>query len=429
MHQVEARVDDLFGGGLDDILVLRAERLCDYEWSGVALSTNVLRLSSPVGRLEQALVADSLPLKLASEGNLPTGVSYRGKWLPGNLRGDGVDLLVGEANWRQDGLPSAGGGMAGVAKAEITAFELSDAKKVFQYPTRYIETLVDVDAQGIAWTVGDSDRDGLDEILICEGEVLLKHEWSDDSFAVDTLHLPGTGHVDQILVGNLDDEQGNELIALSLGLGALPDYTDETGSVLGAVSYALTLWREKGGDLHQVWGDSAGLGYQSYVVIPPDRLVAVGDFFNEGRNQLVLRRAQSDVSPTEYDFLVWGRTGLNPVRRVVLSNGRVWNQEDYWTYQPRDDTYPEKQGPAEFIVGDIQPVRVNDRTYALAHRFPAEPGVVTNHTIIELSGETYIAAAVSPREALQGDCVLWADPDGKGKGLLSFSGSEWSFYR
>ena len=371
----------------------------------------------------EATRGDTLTFRLLAQGTFLTRGSSIGRLVAGDFYGNGHELIIAEANWMQDALPSADGGEVGVAKAELTAFRLPDRERVWQYPARYLQNLPDVDALGIAWTVGDTDDDGKDEILVFEGETLYRHEWNGKNFQSDTFAFPGVGIVDQALVGDIDNIKGNELITLSFSKTDGYEFGDEDMGAAGPADYTLSVWRVKQNKYELAWQDSSEMGYHTYVVIPPDRLVTVGDVENTGKNTLVLSHAQSDVSPTHYDFLIWADASLKLKRSIILSDGKIWHYKDFY---PRSRRSSEEEF---WMLGPFHPVKWNGKTWLLGSWFPGILGENITHAIIRLENDNYVSLELSPSGTLRGEEILWIDPDGKGKGLLCLSDSLYHFYR
>ncbi len=325
----------------------------------------------------------------------------------GDLYGDGCQEIIAEVNWSCEALSSKGGGTAGVPKAELRALRLGEQDWVWQYPIRYLGNLWDVDVLGIAWTVGDTDNDGKDEILVFEGDTLYTHEWNGRHFQKQIFTFPHVGIVDQAIVGDLDGEDGNELITLSFHKTAddiaLIDQEDLSGP-----AYTLAVWRLGEDGYEPVWQDSKGMGYGSSGLIPPDMLVTIEDIENTARNQLVIMRAQSDVSESEFDFLVWQEGALTLNKHIVLS------------------------GERSYVSGGFQPIGWRGKVYLLIPTYvdrSQEPMRIAP-AIIEWRKNWYRTLRVSPEEALDGHRLSWIDPDGKGKGLLRLDRhGRYSFYR
>lgn len=315
--------------------------------------------------------------------------------------------------------------MAGVGKAKLTAFRLPGMEPVWQYPARYLENSPDLDILGVAWTIGDTDDDGKEEILVFEGDTLYGHEWDGKHFQSDTSAFLGVGIIDQAIVGDIDNAGGNELITLSFRKTDGPKSGGEDAESYDK-NLTLSIWQATRNRYERLWQDSGELGYHITAWMPPDQLVTVGDVENTGKNTLVVSHAQSDVSPTHYDFLVWADASLKLKGSIILTDGKIWHYTDY--YRPSGEP-PKDQF---WTGGPLHPVKWKDKTWLLGGSAGPRIQGYTD-AIIHLENGNYVS--LYPKlegfsgEDLRGRRTLWIDPDGNGNGLLCFSDSLYLFFR
>ena len=374
---------------------------------------------------EEATKDNMLPFKLVAQGIFPSKHTPLGRWAAGDLYGNGHELFVAEAERRNEGIPTPGGGTAGVGKAKLTAFRWPGMERVWQYPARYLENSPDLAVLGIAWAVGDTDDDGKEEILVFEGETLYRHEWGGKHFQSDTFLFPGVGIIDQAIVGNIDNAGANELITFSFSKTDVPKSSDEDVESFDQ-DLTLSIWQVSQNKYEILWQDSGELGYHITVWMPPDELVTVGDVENTGKNTLVVSHAQSDASPTHYDFLTWADTSLKLKRSIVLTDGKIWHYKDYY--------WPSGEPPKDqfWMLGSFHPVKRKNKTWLLGGSAGPRIQGYTD-AIIHLENGNYVSLYVKLEGFSGGDLrdrrTLWLDPDGNGNGLLCFSDSLHLFFR
>ena len=373
--------------------------------SGLTESINDSHLQTSIVDTNKSEV---LVLKLVAQGDMPfTNIE---RLLSGDLYGKDYELIVAEITTKREAVPSKGGGKTGVRKGEILALEFRNGewKIVWQYPERYIENIADVKVRGIAWTVGDTDNDGVNEILIFEQHALNRYQWNGNSFKKDTFTFPEI--VDQAIVGDLDGKVGNELVTFSLS-----EITEDKRCYIDP-QYTLAVWSLIDDKYELIWQDSKKMKYCSALAIPPDELVAVTDVENTGKNKLIVMHAQSDVSPSHYDFLVWENNSLKVDKSIVLGEGKIWKYSEYYSR-----TRPER---TPFIMDRFHAVRLNNRTKLITRDH-----TYFNRVVIQLEKNGYKVLDLLPDGALQCDRILWVNLIGKGKGLLCIARTQSIFYQ
>lgn len=356
-------------------------------------------------------IEEKVNLELAAQGSIL--VANIGEHiLVGDLYGDGHELIVAEVNMKREALPckGEGGGSVGVAKVELAAFRYHNEEWtiVWQYPMRYLGNNPEVNVRGIAWTVGDTDNDGREEILIFEQRTLLRHEWNGSNFEKVTFLFPEI--IDQAIVGNLDSENGDELITFGL------TETYDSDRYYLDPSYTLQLYQSNRFNYELIWQDSKRMGYSNTGIIPPDKLVTIGNVENTGKNQLVVMHAQSDVSPSHYDFIMWEDAGLELKKSVILALGKSWDYDVFYSRKPQPETPP-------YIVGDFQVIDMDKKTILLTRNQS------WSNVAIRLEEDKYKLLDLLPRDVLRYRYVVWINIDGKGKGFLCINGNQYHFYR
>ncbi|MFQ5906793.1 MAG: hypothetical protein ACE5JA_09505, partial [bacterium] len=277
------------------------------------------------------------------------------------------------------------------------------------------------------WTVGDTDDDGNDEIWVFVRDSLYKHEWDGTRFRREVFPLPGTGRIEQAIVGDVDNRQGNELIVF--GLRDTADWLppeNVPGCLLGP-PYILGVWKATKDRYKLIWQDRKEMRYYTHDIMPADKFVAIADVENTGKNQLVIEHSQSDVRPTRFDFLLWRDGGFGVNKSVVISGGKLWNYEEYWA---RGDI-------GNSVVGAFLPMRQHSET--CLYSFGYWDSSLRN-ALIFVSNNQFAILDISPEELLLPYShyrdhdqlfTVWMDPDGKGKGLMriAYLKKYYLFYR
>ncbi len=259
------------------------------------------------------------------------------------------------------------------------------------------------------WAVGDVNNDGSDEIVVAADSNLACHTWSREGTTQVSYRLPGL--VDDLLIGDVTNDARNELLALCYDK---PLHRDEPGC-----RYSLCVASVDRDRLTILWTDGGELGYIKSNLIPSDNLVCVGDVVNVGINQLVLAEGQSDPCPTRYHLLSWMENDLNLAKTFIVSEGRIMSEGH------------EEKRP--HMLGDILPLKTDDRTVVLTTM--VYQNAVFMPAVVTMEDETFTQLGVVPRAGPRlANSLCWADPDGKGKGILGIPGlrggeCKYVFYR
>lgn len=243
-----------------------------------------------------------------------------------------------------------------------------------------------------SWTTGDLDNDGSDDIITCQDSLVIKYKWNGKKFQAQTMVLPFI--IEQVRIGDINNNGDNEMVFFYGE--SLPNERINFRHHLGIAKWDST-------DLHLLWDDSAKLGYG--VGYTPDYLLFIADVTNKGYNQLIVSRAQTDVSPTQYDLLLWNdkKGSLEFNRSFQLTNQVV----------PGDsliDSLP-------FISGRLTCFNKNDTTYVSGSLFTAgKEHSEIYYNILKIEGDSLIQARSIFNGLTSGTCFI--DIDGNGIGLL-----------
>jgi hypothetical protein len=257
------------------------------------------------------------------------------------------------------------------------------------------------------WTCGDVDSDASDELLIALDTLLLIYRRVNPIFVPETLALPRAAR--QLVVGDIDNDGRNELIACcdTTTSGRWPKHRP-------GMKYRIYVYRYIGKKLEILWDDHAMLGYGEPIM--PDYFWSVADFQNLGRNQLLVTRSQSDVSPTMYDLLEWNGDdkGLSRHASFLLS----------------DTVVPASSGESDifpYAVGRMQPFSTNFGTLVMVEfsdwdrSDSVDLDVALRQRLLHLTGnDVQSFGNVWLQEGPMGSNCDYTtiDPDGAGQGLL-----------
>jgi hypothetical protein len=257
------------------------------------------------------------------------------------------------------------------------------------------------------WTSGDINSDGSDELLIALDTLILVYNRSSKTWVPDTTELPRA--VRQMVVGDIDNDGRNELIACcdSTTNGRWQESWP-------GMKYCVYVCRLVNKTLQMLWTDEAKLGYGEDEM--PDYFWSVADFQNLGRNQLLVTRSQSDVSPTVYDLLEWSGNdkGLSRHASFFLS----------------DTVVPASSGESDifpYAVGRIQPFSTNSGTLVMVEfsdwdrSDSVDLDVALRQRLLRLTGnDVQSFGNVWLQDGPMGSNCDYTtiDPDGAGQGLL-----------
>ncbi len=245
---------------------------------------------------------------------------------------------------------------------------------------------------GYSWTTGDLGNDGTDEIIACHDSFVSQYKWNGKKFLPQTAIFPYL--IEQVRIGDINNDGDNELVFFCGE--SLPH--DRIG-----YPYHLCIAKWKGSKLNIIWDDSTKLDYA--VRNMPDFLILIADVVNNGFNQLLLSRSQSDVSPTEYNLLLWN----SEKRNLEFSKSfRITNQivpgDSYISSLP-------------FISGRLDYFTKGDTTLLSGMMFSAgEKYLEFYYNILKIEGDSLVQARPIFHNLTSGTCFI--DIDGKGFGLL-----------
>ena len=183
------------------------------------------------------------------------------------------------------------------------------------------------------------------------------------------------------------------------------------------MKYCVYVCRLVNKTLQILWTDEAKLGYGEDEM--PDYFWSVADFQNLGRNQLLVTRSQSDVSPTVYDLLRWDENdkGLSRHASFLLSDTLVPASN------AESDIFP-------YAVGRIQPFGTSLGTLAMVEfsdwdrNDSVDLDVALRQRLLRLTGnDVQSFGNVWLRDGPMGSNCYYTtiDPDGVGQGLLRVS--------
>ncbi len=327
-------------------------------------------------------------LKLISFGSLSeeTYEDYYG--LVANLYGDKHEFIVSKRN----------------NFFRISRFERNVLNSIHQIPIDKIDT----------WVCGDLNRNGKDEIIIFNGSLFQVYEWGKNKFAEEVYNLLELKNhkVYQAVIGDIDNDSSNELILFS--------YPKNLPIEKYSGPLYLSIWKYKDRKVKMLWSDQERLGFSSSGMIPPETLVCVGDIFNEGRNHLIVKAAQSDASPSIYIFLSWSKNRLKFKRTAAFINYKVVR-----FYKNEDKLFP-------YIWQKFKVIKIKNQTKILAPIFDKEGD---GSGIIKISKNRFEIENILREPPIKKGRIIpgvvhWINIDGKGKGILHITANnKYYFYR
>ncbi len=245
-----------------------------------------------------------------------------------------------------------------------------------------------------AWTVGDLDDDGRDEIIVCTARTIRHYRWTHNQFSETSYEL--AYFVDDILVGDVDNDSLNELVLFC--------YENPLRREDPGCRYHLCIAHLHESGLNISWTDKGELGYVKSNVIPSDNLVCIGDIENAGHSKLVVAEGQSDLSPTRYNLLIWNEGGLRLTKSFIVAKGTVVTEEHI-------EIPP-------WMTDDFRPMEIGQETLLLGSmvhsgaRLEEVVGRIVDGNLEILEGISFHEGSVLPNR------FCWINADGKGKGVL-----------
>lgn len=245
---------------------------------------------------------------------------------------------------------------------------------------------------GYSWTTGDLDKDGTDEIITCHDSLVSQYKWNGKNFLAQTAVFPYL--IEQVRIGDINNDGDNELVFFCGE--SLPH--DRIGY---PYHFCIAKWKDS--RLNMIWDDNTKLDYG--VSNMPDFLILIADVVNTGFNQLLLSRSQSDVSPTEYNLLLW-----NSEKRNLEFNKsfRITNQivpgDSYISSLP-------------FISGRLDYFTKGDTTFLSGMMFSAgEKYLEYCYNILKIEKDSLVQVLPIFHNLTSSTCFI--DLDGKGIGIF-----------
>ena len=196
-----------------------------------------------------------------------------------------------------------------------------------------------------SWTVGDLNNNGRDEVIVSKGTSLALYELKGDKFGVSNYKLPLPA--DQIVAGDINNDGRDELVLFC--------HQDTSSGDWRVTSHQIYIMHLTDKGLSVLWKDEGRAGYRLYRAMPPDKFCCIADILNKGTSQLVISRAQSDVSPTTYELFEWNGSALTKTFTFKIANGTLIKGG--------------QSGEMPYASGPIKPVLIDGETSFLASVF------------------------------------------------------------
>ena len=318
--------------------------------------------------------AGNLPdFVLTHEGYFPPSVNYK-QFKPANLFNKQQECIVVKDN----------------SYFEIFRFTIGGWKSFHKIPIAGPSS--DTNVVVTAWTVGDLNDDGRDEIIVCINRSIRQYEWDGKRFQKKRYEFPYLA--DGILIGDVDNDGSNELV--SFCYEHRPDPEDP------GCKYYVYIAKPDKDRINTLWTDKGKLGYVKSNIIPSDNLVCIADIMNMGYNQLLVAKGQSDVSPTGYELLVWGGNELKLLKSFIVAKGTIVTKGHI-------EATP-------FLIGHVSPMKIHGKTmFSGSMVYPEFKQVLLK---IENNRLTVIQEIFEHSGWVLPNRAYWMNIDGKGKGVL-----------
>ncbi len=339
-------------------------------------------------------------LDFVYEGQLPKNVYFQ-KWQHvvkcGDLFGGGDDqIIVKDSTY-----------------FEVIQFDGEHWATVREIP--FTDSLKEKAKENCAWELGDLNQNGKDEIFSFFNHKLVRYEWDGEKFN-NYLHIfPYI--IDDVTIGDIDNDQANEMVMLC--------YQDPTPG-RRPVKLHLCVCELEDDEIRIVWDDEGELGYKNRFFVPPDQFGFIADFENNGKNQLIVKKSQSDRSARLYNLVYWDGSGLMKINSFEIIDGKIVPTERKFHETPFSWGY---LTPIEI---DAKPMFFDRMDYRKGSRDVILKREGAHFKIIQLVDEP---SGKGGHYVIGGD-IFWMDMNGKGKGLLvleeySYANNPitYSFYR
>jgi len=312
---------------------------------------------------------------LIYEGYLPTSIDYK-PFKPANLLGKEHEFIVVKHN----------------SYFELFQFTGDNWKSFYKIPFMEGSSRNAKIIESIAWTIGDLNNNGKDEIIICIDRTIKRYEWNGEQFKEMAHKFPYL--TDDILIGDINNDNFNELVL----------FCYEKSLISASCEYYLCIAKLNKERLCLLWLDKGKLGYVKSNVIPSDNLVCIADIENIGYNQLLVAEGQSDVSPTRYNLLIWDKDKLKFIKSFIVSKGTIITKGHI-------EAVP-------FLIGGLNPIKIEGKTMLLASM--VYPHAKFKQVIVKIeNNKLSISKAIFDHRGWYfPNGVYWINLDGRGKGIL-----------
>ena len=284
---------------------------------------------------------------------------------------------------------------------------------------RYAGRLAEVHDQqnSIDWTVGDIDGNGYDEIICINDSIISVHSWNKEEYNAEAYPVPFSS--EQMISGDIDGD-GKDELAVFCVKGEIEQY--KWGKL------ELSIWKFKDDSFRKIWTDESALGYTYSFTIPPDFLQSMGKYGRDNKRYVIISKAQSDVSPTVYEFLKWTNNRLERIaQRNFIKPGAYYPapavRKDAVNRRNRKiESYKAHFGssrliPEYYICGHIDLVEYKKQDYILGQICGSTDN--TGYALIsikyDLASSSWKIKQFFGGSWSQG---LWMNIDGKGEGAL-----------
>jgi len=203
-----------------------------------------------------------------------------------------------------------------------------------------------------AWSTGDIDGDGQDEIVAGDSNRLVVIKWQNPGFARRTYDF--RYQIDNMIIGDIDNDGRSEIV-LSASDEKLADGFERERICVARLA-------ESGLDL--LWNDRGTLAIGDNRVAPADQLLAVADVENQHANELLVYRpsGREQPPPSAYSLLGWRQGQLRVLKSFSIVRGALAPPRGFldWKYHHE---------PGFDATGALAVGRVGDRTVCVAHMF------------------------------------------------------------
>jgi hypothetical protein len=171
-----------------------------------------------------------------------------------------------------------------------------------------------------SWTIGDLNKNNIDEIYFAKGDSLFIIE--NHLNHIITKHILLSEKIWQLLAGDINGDSTDELLIFS--------FKEKYDYHKPQIPLSLKIYQISNYNLQQIWEDNTQIKFSHSNIVPPFELLFISKYFYGDKNHLFIRSEQSDVNPSKYITYFWENDNLNRGSKFYFSDNNLFIDWSKW---------------------------------------------------------------------------------------------------